>query len=172
MADSSRRVVMGRIVAPHGIRGWLKVQSFADPPESLLEQRDWQLRLPGGVLQERRLRDASWDGRLLRVALEGVDDRNAAETLRGAELTVEREQLPATREREYYRDDLLGFAVVNGAGSELGTVQYFVDAPANDVMVVRGADADAKEYWIPVTTLHLRQVSLAERRVRVDWPES
>jgi len=172
MSESSRRVVMGRILAPHGIRGWLKVHSYADPPESLLEQREWQLRLPSGATQQRRLRDASWDGRLLRVAFEGVEDRNAAETLRDAQLILEREQLPAVGEREYYRDDLLGFAVVNGAGVTLGTVQYFMDAPANDVMVVRGADAQAREHWIPVTPLHLRQVSLAERRVRVDWPES
>jgi 16S rRNA processing protein RimM len=172
MSDSSRRVVMGRILAPHGIRGWLKVQSYADPPESLLDQPEWQLRLPSGAQQERRLRDASWDGRWMRVALVDVEDRNAAEALRGAEITLARDQLPAAGEREYYRDDLLGFAVINGEGVVLGTVQYFMDAPANDIMVVRGAGEGAREHWIPVTPLHLRQVSLAQRQVRVDWPES
>jgi 16S rRNA processing protein RimM len=172
MSDSSRRVVMARIVAPHGIRGWLKVQSYADPPEKVMELRDWSLRLPGGATQQRRLRDATWDGRWLRVALEGVDDRNAAEALRDAELTVPRASLPPTGEREYYWDDLLGFTVINDAGAELGTVQYFLNAPANDVMVVRAAGAQAREHWIAVTPQHLRRVSLVERRVYVDWPES
>jgi 16S rRNA processing protein RimM len=162
--------MMARIVGPHGIRGWLRVRSYADPPESLLELRDWQLRLPGGSIQERRLRDASWDGRWLRVALEGVDDRDAAEALRDAELTLPRASLPATGEREYYRDDLLGFEVINAEGVTLGAVRYFVDAPANDVMVVGAVDAQAREYWIAATPLHLRRVSLAERRVYVDWP--
>jgi 16S rRNA processing protein RimM len=165
-AQNSSPLILGRILAPHGVRGWLKVQSFADPPQRLLERPQWQLCLPSGERVRWRLRAGEWDGRWLRVAFEGVTDRDAAAALRGAQVEVERGDWPAPAAGEYYRDDLLGLEVRNASGELLGTVQYFIETPGNPVMVVRGAG----EHWVPVTPRHLLKVRLPERQIDVDWP--
>jgi 16S rRNA processing protein RimM len=103
---------------------------------------------------------------MLRVALEGLEDRDAAEALRDFEIVIERAALPAAAEREYYRDDLLGFAVHNTEGVVLGTLQHFLAAPSVAVMVVRGE----REYTVPAGPPHLKRVDLERREIEVDWP--
>jgi 16S rRNA processing protein RimM len=158
--------VLGAVSAAHGIQGWVRVRSYTDPPQALLDYPDWRLRSAGGQLQPCELQDATYDGRTLRVALVGVVDRNAAEALRGMEIVVPRSAMPPTAEREYYQTDLLGFAVENLAGEQLGTVSHFVDGVAQPMMAVVGE----RETWIPAVPLHLRRVLLTERRIVVDWP--
>ena len=167
MADAARLVVLGRVLSAHGVRGWLKIQSFTEPPEGILQYRHWQLREAGQAPRPVRVAAAEFDGRWLRVSLEGVADRDAAELLRGAQIEVKRADLPPPGEHEYYRDDLLGCAVRNQEGVALGTVSHFVDAPAGAVMVVRG---EAREHWVLATPTHLKKVRLAEREIEVDWP--
>lgn len=161
------RVVLGRVSAAHGIRGWLRVASYTDPPEALLEYPRWFLSRPDGPETAYELRDAQIDGGPhMRVALAGVDDRNAAELLRGCDIAVPRSELPPAAEREYYQQDLLGFEVVNLEGANLGVLGHFVDGAAQPLMVVKGA----RELWIPAVPMHLKRVDLAGRRVVVDWP--
>lgn len=154
-------------MAPHGVRGALRVQSYAEPAGSLVQHRHWRLRSRGGSEQEFEVVQAVWDGRSVRASLAGVADRDAAEQLRGAEVLIERSERPAPGPHEYYRDDLLGFAVRNREGVHLGTLQHFLDAPAGPLMVVKGE----REHWLPATTSCLRRVDLAERRIEVEWPE-
>ena len=150
----------------------MKVQSYTDPPESLLQYRSWHLRRagagtePDGTERNLRVLDSQWHGHMLRVALEGLEDRDAAEALRDFEIVIERAALPAAAEREYYRDDLLGFAVRNTEGVVLGTLQHFLAAPAVAVMVVRGE----REYTVPAGPPHLKRVDLERREIEVDWP--
>ncbi len=150
----------------------MKVQSYTDPPESLLQYRSWHLRRagagtePDGTERNLRVLDSQWHGHMLRVELEGLEDRDAAEALRDFEIVIERAALPAAAEREYYRDDLLGFAVRNTEGVVLGTLQHFLAAPAVAVMVVRGE----REYTVPAGPPHLKRVDLERREIEVDWP--
>lgn len=154
------------------MRGALRVRSYADPPEALLDYPRWWLRRadrdaePLTEAPERL--EAHWDARGLRVQLKGIDDRDAAEQLRGREILVERAELPPTGPREYYRDELLGFAVRNGAGALLGELSHFVDAPAGALMVVRG---EKRDRWLPASPPHLRRVDSERREIEVDWPE-
>jgi 16S rRNA processing protein RimM len=160
------RVVLGRVVAAHGIRGWLRVMSYTDPPDALLDYQRWLLTRADGTETPYELRDAEFDGRHMRVALAGVDDRNAAELLRGCDVAVLRSELPPAAEREYYQQDLLGFEVRNLEGAGLGVLSHFVEGAAQPLMVVQGA----RELWIPAVPLHLKRVDLAARQVVVDWP--
>nr|PZN79561.1 MAG: 16S rRNA processing protein RimM [Pseudomonadota bacterium] len=161
-----RWVELGRIGSPFGVRGWVHVTSYTDPPERLISYRTWTLRNPDGTRVERRLAEGRLQGNRLVARLEGVEDRDAAAALRGAVIEIERSELPPTREREYYRADLIGLVVRNLEGVELGRVDYFIDAPANAVMVVRGE----REHWLPVTPVHLRSVDLDAGLILVDWP--
>lgn len=159
-------VVLGRVAAAHGIRGWLKVASYTEPPDALLEYPRWWLRRPDGSEHAYELEDAQFDGRLLRVALAGVEDRNAAELLRGCDIAVPRSELPPAEDKEYYQQDLLGFEVKNLEGETLGTLSHFVGGAAQPLMAVRGA----REVWIPAVPEHLKRVDLAARQLVVDWP--
>jgi 16S rRNA processing protein RimM len=162
----ARRLTLGRIAAPHGVLGWVKVDSFTDPPESLLDHEAWTLQNAAGEVQDFRIEDGQLYGRQLRVKLLGIADRDAAALLRGREVVIDRAALPPTAEREYYRDDLIGMVVKNLEGVTLGTVSHFVEGAAV-LMVVKGK----RERWLPAGPPCLRKVDLDSRELRVDWPE-
>lgn len=144
----------------------MRVQSFTDPPEGLLGYGRWSLRTAPEHRGEARLLEGRRQGRGLVVRLEGIDDRTAAEALRGASIEVAREALPPPGKRSFYRTDLIGLAVRNLEGVALGVVQHFVESPAGALMVVRGE----REHWIPAQPMHLRSVDLTGGRIVVDWP--
>ena len=149
------------------MRGWLRVQSFTDPPQRLFEWNRWLLRTERGVEREVKVLEARRHGDGWIALLEGVVERDAASRLTGQMVLVERELLPPTGEREHYREDLVGFEAKNVEGALLGTVDHFVDTPGNAVMVIKGA----REHWVPVTPQHLRSVDRDGRSLIVDWPE-
>jgi len=171
VVNKPRPVEVGRLGAAHGVRGWLRVQSFTDPPERLFEWRVWQLQAQGkdsnGAIREARLLEARPQGNGWIARLEGVEERDAASRLTGQMILVERESMPPAEGREHYRDDLVGFEVKNVEGALLGVVDHFVDTPGNAVMVIKGA----REHWVPVTGQHLRSIDKDARAVVVDWPE-
>jgi 16S rRNA processing protein RimM len=162
-----RNVKLGRVLSAAGLRGWLKVQSYTDPPENLLQHKVWQLSDVQGQRAAYEVAEASFDGRWIRARLAGVADRDAADLLRGRDVEVARSALPPTAAREYYRDDLIGFRVRTREGAELGRVSHFVEAPTEAVMVVQGE----REHWVPAVPRYLRRVDLGQGEIEVDWPE-
>ncbi len=161
-------IELGRLGAPYGVKGWVHVDSYTDPPAGLLKYREWALRLASGERVTRRVATGRGHGRGLVAQLEGVASREGAARLTGAIVEVERAALPPTGEREYYRADLVGLAVRNLEGVALGTVSHFVDAPAGAVMVTK--EPGGREHWVLASPKHLRTVDLAQRMVVVDWP--
>jgi 16S rRNA processing protein RimM len=162
-----RLIEVGRLGAAHGVRGWLRAQSFTDPPQRLFEWRRWRLQPPTGAARDVNLLEARPQGNGWIVHIEGVDERNGAAKLTGQMILVDRELLPPAEGREHYRDDLVGFETKNLEGALLGVVDHFIDTPGNTVMVVKGG----REHWIPVTEQHLRSVDKDAKRLLVDWPE-
>ncbi len=144
----------------------MRVRSYTDPPEGLLQFERWSVRIGSGERSERRVLEGRGQGEGLVVRLEGVDDREAAAALRGASVEVARSALPPPGRRRFYQVDLIGLAVCNLEGAELGVVVHFVEAPASPVMVVQGGE----QYWIPAIPRHLRKVDLNAGRIVVDWP--
>jgi len=169
-----RWVELGRVGAPFGLLGWVHVTSYTEPPEALLEYPEWALRPEGGERKRRRLAEGQLQGERLVVRFEGVEDRDAAALLTGSWVEIERQALPPTGDREYYRADLIGLEVENLEGIALGRVAYFIDAPAGAVMVVedgKASDAPTREaHWVLADPAHLRRVDLAAGRILVDWP--
>jgi 16S rRNA processing protein RimM len=162
--EPSSLIELGIVGAPFGVRGWVKLRSYTDPPDRLLEHRSLQLRV-GGVWRAYRIETSGRSGGQLTVKLIGVEDRDEAQKLRGAAVGVPRSELPERSEKDFYRADLIGCEVVNLKGVRLGVVQHFVEIPAHALMVVRGE----QEYWVPAVPQHLRRVDLQARRVIVDW---
>jgi 16S rRNA processing protein RimM len=162
--DSSALIQLGFVGAPFGVRGWIKLRSHTDPPERLLEHRSLQIGREG-AWRTFRIEATGRSGGSLTAKLVGIEDRDQAAALRGAEVCVTRAELPARDDKDFYRADLIGCDVVNLAGSALGVVLHFVETPVQVLMVVRGE----KEYWVPAVPKHLRRVDLTARRVVVDW---
>src|SRR5882757_134119 len=183
--ESSSLIELGVVGAPFGVRGWVKLRSFTDPPDRLLQHRNLQLRV-GGSWVAYRIEASGRSGGQLTAKLSGVNDRDQAGVLRGAQIGVPRAELPQRDDKDFYRADLIGCEVVNLAGLYLGKVQHFVETPAQVLMVVRGGAGASggkdrpieqeppgeKEYWVPAVPLHLRRVDLQARRVIVDWDDA
>ena len=164
--ESSSLIELGIVGAPFGVRGWVKLRSFTDPPERLFQHRRVQLGRRGSWTAY-RIEATGRSGGQLTAKLSGVNDRDQAQTLRGAQVCVARSELPPRDDKDFYRADLIGCEVVNLAGCWLGRVLHFVETPAQVLMVVRGE----KEYWVPALPKHLRRVDLEARRVVVDWDD-
>ena len=162
--ESSALIQLGFVGAPFGVRGWIKLRSHTDPPERLLDHRSLRIG-QGSVWQNYRIEASGRSGGALTVKLAGVEDRDQAQALRGAEVCVLRSELPQRDDKEFLRADLIGCEVVNLDGVGLGLVEHFIESPAQVLMVVRGA----QEFWIPAVPQHLRRVDLQARRVIVDW---
>jgi 16S rRNA processing protein RimM len=159
-------LTLGQVATAHGIRGWVLVRSFADPPESLLDYDEWQLVAPQGATRRLRLVEGAPYKEGLRVHLAGIEDRNAALALSGWRVQIARSELPPLEKGEHFRDDLVGFDVVNKEGVALGKVAYFADLPAGVVMVVKGE----REHLVPAVPRHLLKIDADARRIEVDWP--
>jgi 16S rRNA processing protein RimM len=162
--ESSALIQLGFVGAPFGVRGWIKLRSHTDPPERLLDHRSLRIG-QGSVWRSYRIEASGRSGGALTVKLAGVEDRDQAQALRGAQVCVPRSELPQRDDKDFYRADLIGCEVVNLDGIDLGCVQHFIETPAQVLMVVRGT----QEYWIPAVPQHLRRVDLQARRVVVDW---
>lgn len=169
-------VVMGRIVAPYGVYGWLKVQPDTEAVDGLLAYPDWWLGR-AGQWQKFVVEVAKVHGKLLLVKLIGVSDRDAAFALRGSQVSVPRVQLPATDEDEYYWTDLIGLRVRNLQNVDFGQVVELLETGANDVLVVQHtAVAEGtkeqpvvRERLIPFIEQVVLNIDLAAGNLQVDW---
>ncbi len=159
-------VVMGRIAAAHGIRGWIKVQPFTEYVDSLLDYRTWWIGKEQGPWQKTEVEHCEVHGKTLVAQLPACPDRTAAEKLKGLLIAVPRTSLPKEAEGEYYWSDLIGLTVVNEAGVTLGTVANLLETGANEVLSVRG---ESGEILIPFVASAIKQVDLKNGRVLVDW---
>jgi 16S rRNA processing protein RimM len=158
-------LVMGRIAAPFGVRGWVRVVTFTETPENLLAYSPWHLKREGGW-HSVKLVDGREHGKGLVVQLAGCDDRDAAAALSGTEIGVYRSQLPAPDSDEYYWSDLVGLQVFTTQTKLLGVVDHLIETGANDVLVIRGE----REYLVPfIRGQVIKSVDLDTGVIRVDW---
>ncbi len=155
---------MGRIAAPFAVQGWVKVQPYTEHLDSLLDYPVWRLGKQG-PWREYRLLEGRVHGQQLVVQLEGVDDRDQAERIRGLEIAVPRGELPEAEADEYYWDDLIGLEVVNREGVSLGRVSGLIETGVHDVLEV----VDGRKRLIPFTEPIVVEVDMAAGRILVDW---
>lgn len=163
-------IVLGRIVAPFGVQGWLKIHPFGDDPTSWRKMPQWWLcaddNAPAEQWKPYTLKTCRAHGKGLVAALGEVQDRNAAEAVDGWYIGAPREALPTTAEDEFYWGDLVGLDVVNEAGEPLGSVKGLLSTGAHDVLQVSEGET---ERLIPFVAAYVLDVDLAARRIRVAW---
>ena len=174
-------VEVGRVIDAWGVKGWIKVQSYAPEPQALLAARQWFLKPAEAATVASPLRATLPEmlhvvqarlhaGGVVAGTVE-LAERGAAEALRGAAVFVSRSCFPAAEPDEFYWQDLIGMSVRNRAGLLLGTVAGLLDTGAHSVLrVVPDAGAsDADERLIPFVAAYIDDVSLEQRRIDVDW---
>jgi 16S rRNA processing protein RimM len=162
--DAHSPVTVGKIGAPYGVRGWLKVHSFTDPANGILDYKNWSLA-QAGKCSETELVEGKVHGKGLVVRLRGIDDRDRAALLTGAEIQISRSSLPDLDEG-YYWMDLIGMEVVDREGTSFGKVASMMETGANDVMVIKG-ERERLVPWIMDEVVLV--VDRAEGRITVDW---
>ena len=160
---------MGRVTVPFGVKGWIKIHTLTDDPESLCDYAAWHLGRNGNW-REVKVIAARLQGNTLVAQLEGVIDRDAAAALRGSDIAVPRAELPEVEEGEFYWADLVGLTVVNVENVEFGRVERILQTGANDVLVVSGREG-RQETLIPFIADVIKQVDLPTGRIVVDWGE-
>lgn len=167
----ARPVVLGRISGLFGVRGWVKVFSYTEPREALLDYKEWLVGEPGAWTPV-AVAEARAHGRSLVARLAGTDDRDAAARYVGAEVAVPRDRLPETEQDEYYWADLEGLEVRHRDGRVLGRVNRMLATGAHDVMEVRRASPEGgdRETLIPfVPGEFVLAVDLDNGVIDVDW---
>ncbi|MGI9258621.1 MAG: ribosome maturation factor RimM [Gammaproteobacteria bacterium] len=164
-APSRQLVTLGKISGVFGVKGWIKVHSFTDPRDSIVQFDQWVLR-HGGSDDEIVVETGKPHGRTVIAKLEGVDDRDRALEVVGAEIAVERDALAPCEPGEYYWTDLADLEVVTEAGETLGRLDYLFETGGHDVMVVAGD----RQRLIPfVTDEIVQEVDMENRVIVVDW---
>jgi 16S rRNA processing protein RimM len=131
----AKRIALAAVAGAHGLKGELRLKLFADSAGSLA--RHSRLHVGGRDLA---LKDIKGGGKTAIARFEGINDRSAAEALRGSLVEVDRDQLPPLEEGEYYHADLVGLPCVDDAGTALGTVVAVENFGAGDLLEVERAD--------------------------------
>lgn len=161
-------IVLGRVVAPYGVHGWLKVKPFGDDPDAWRTMPQWWLAAEAESDSWRtygvegfRPHGAAWVAKLA-----GIDDRTKAEQIDGWFVGVPREALPRTGQDEYYWTDLVGLVVMNEQGESLGKVGSLIETGAHQVLVVQDGET---ERLLPFVGEIVKGVDVAGGCIRVAW---
>ena len=163
MSLSSELISIGRLSGLYGLNGWFKVFSFTRPKENILSYSRWQVKKQRWM--EMSLRGTQTRANDLMVAFDNITDRDTAVNWVGAELAIQREQLPETT-TEYYWRDLLKLQVINLQNQELGRVTRLLETGANDVLIVEGE----QRCLIPwVKDIYIIKVDMKQGIIHVDW---
>ena len=160
---------IGKIVGAHGIRGAVKVYSYAESPSIFRPDREILLEDTRACRQTLCIQWVrSHKGRVL-LSFKGIDTRNDAEALIGSALFINKEELPELESGTYYWTDIIGLAVYRSDGRYLGKITSILPTGSNDVYVVRG-ESD-KEILIPALESVVLEIDLEKKNMRVDLPE-
>ena len=169
-------VEVGRINDAWGTKGWFKVLPYSADPEALFSSKRWFL-LPAekgaktfSGVAKLAIKEAKTHSDTIVASAHEVDDRNAAEALRGARIFVSRSSFPTAGAGEYYWVDLIGLSVINREGVPLGTVRELLSTGAQTVLVMDyEQDGTMRERMIPFVSVYVDDVDLPARRILVDW---
>ncbi|MEM6486324.1 MAG: ribosome maturation factor RimM [Pseudomonadota bacterium] len=166
-------ILAGRISGAYGIKGWLRVHTFTESPESFLALSPF-FRVQGSRLLPVDIEQGKVHGNGLVVSIAGVSDRSKAEELRGVELHVLKDSLPKLEDEDYYWSELIGLSVVTsyeGRDVLLGSVSKILETGANDVLVLCSSEGsvDSRERLVPYIDDVVLSIDLTLRRIWVAW---
>jgi len=173
-------IEVARVLDAWGVKGWIRVQPYAKDPQALFSSTRWFLQPPepqaGAIARPKpvefpgylKITHTRSQGDDVLAQVRGIDERNAAEALRGARIFVSRHSFPSTVDDEFYWVDLIGLEVFNRDQVRLGQVAGLIDTGVHSVLRVT-RDSPADEVLIPFVAAYVDAVDMAARQIRVDW---
>lgn len=169
MSQASDKVVIGKIGAPHGVKGWVKINTYTDTPEGIFDYQPWLL----GDGKEYQIDQWRPHGKVLVAKIVGIETRDDAERIKNLDISISADQLPELDENEFYWRELTGMQVVTTQGYDLGVVKDVFNTGANDIIQVRANAKDAfglKERLLPfVMNEVIQSVDKEGKVITVDW---
>ena len=166
---SGKKILVGKISNPHGIKGWVKVISFTDPIENILSYKKWTIS-DNETEKTYCLEDSRIQGNKIVIKLEGVNNRDDADLLKNLQIEINRSDLPELEENSYYWEDLVDFNVIDIKGNPVGKVDSLFRTGSNDVLVIIN---ETKERLLVPFIMEevIKYVDLAKELISIDWPE-
>lgn len=161
----NKAIIVGKISGVFGVKGWVKIFSYTDPRDNILEYSPWTL-IKGDETRTINVVDGKVQGKTIVVQFDGVDDRNQAESFIGFDIFITQDQLPKPAKGEYYWSDLIGMKVDTVNGIHLGQIDSLLETGANDVLIVKGERERAIPFLQGQTIM---DVDLVAGTIVVDW---
>lgn len=168
MSKRSELILLGKVVATHGIKGQLRIAVYSGEFETILSLSSMMLKGPDGKMETFEVATSAVHGKRVLVALKGFGTINQVLHLVGREIYAIREQMPELDEDEYYWCDLLGLTVMTDGGELLGLIADIIATGSNDVYVVK---SDGREYLIPALEDIVLDIDLDKGIMTVSPPE-
>ena len=160
-----KRIVIGKIVAPHGVRGDIRILPLTDKPEQFLDL-DYLL-LPNG--KQLTVKNARFHKGMVLVSTQEITNMNEAELLRDKDVSINFEDLPELEDGEFYVSDLIGLDVFATTGEKIGTFKDSQTTGVNDYYIV--AVPGHKDILIPALKQYVKEINLKDKRIVVELPE-
>ena len=153
-------IKLGKVTAPQGIKGEVRVYPYTDEITRFSE-------IEGVLLdgKKRKIQNARYMKNMAVLKLEGIDDRNAAEAIRGKELLLSKEDLWEQPEDTYFIDDLVGCAVVSEDGASVGMLKSIISRPAQDLYEIERADGST--FLLPAVKEFIKNVDLTNKIITI-----
>ena len=160
-----KQIVIGKIIAPHGVRGEFRLMPLTENPERYLEMK--KLLLENG--KEFTVTSARFHKNMVLIKTEEITSMDEVELLRGQNVVVNTEDLPPLEQGRFYVADLIGFAVVTLENEDVGKLSDVITTGSNDVFVVK--NAVGKEIMIPAIDTHIKEIDTKSRTIKVVLPQ-
>ena len=160
-------VVMGKVLVPYGVNGWVKVYSFTEKLESFLTYKKLYLSKDQKNWLEIKAKEIKVHGKTIIAKFSEIADRTQAENYKNYLIGVPKDCLPQLNDNQYYWNDLIGFEVFNLQNVSFGLVNTYIETGANDVIVVKGD----RERLIPYTSMTVLKIDTIKDKIIVDWDE-
>lgn len=160
-----KQVIIGKIVAPHGVRGDIRILPLTEKPEQFLKLN--YLLLDNG--QRLRIVNVRFHKKMILASAEEITSMNEAELLRGKNVSIFSEDLPPLEEGRFYVSDLLGLKVSLEDGKELGRLKDIISTGNNDVYVIEVPGG--KDILLPALKIYVKKIDLNEKLIVVSLPQ-
>ena len=166
---SGKKILVGKISNPHGIKGWVKVISFTDPIENILSYKKWTIS-DNETEKTYCLEDSRIQGNKIVIKLEGVNNRDDADLLKNLQIEINRSDLPELDGNSFYWEDLVDFNVIDIKGNPVGKVDSLFRTGSNDVLVIIN---ETKERLLVPFIMEevIKYIDLAKELISIDWAE-
>jgi 16S rRNA processing protein RimM len=163
-------ISIGKITAPHGVNGAVKIHSYAESPSVFKDGMAILVKNPeDSTVKKYKLNRAASHSRYVIIQLDGIDSRHLAEKIKGFELFIYKSDIPRLEEDTYYWSDIIGLSVYSSEGLLVGRVDSVIPTGANDVYVVKNEKNE--EILIPAIGSVVSDIDIVKKKMKVNLPE-